>query len=311
MHHRTSMPTLYDILGVDVAASPAAVRHAWREAAVRTHPDTGGTAASFRAVKAAFTVLADPQARAAYDRSLLPDQPDMDDAWTPPPPSGAAYDPARRPDYASAHQATPEDRPFTGAYDEPAGPRPWQPGYVGPDGSWGSHGSAVPSDPDPTMEGEPASTRRGLVHFLTTAGVLALVLVALVWLSVALRAKGLVPLTTPATSRSLGGTWVLDGPPAFPPLSLGLLLNGWLWCLLPAMGLRWFWRPLSGVGRALVLLGIELVALLGAQLVVGTGWAWIALGSMALVATASRLWTARRAPAAPVPGTAVGVALVP
>jgi DnaJ-class molecular chaperone len=60
----------YALLGITADADGAAVRRAWRRLALRWHPDHAGDAATvtFQRISAAFTVLSDPVARAAYDR---------------------------------------------------------------------------------------------------------------------------------------------------------------------------------------------------------------------------------------------------
>jgi curved DNA-binding protein CbpA len=63
-------PTHYDILGVDVTATPEEVRTAYRLAARDHHPDAGGDAGRMQEVNAAWHVLGDPVRRAAYDREL-------------------------------------------------------------------------------------------------------------------------------------------------------------------------------------------------------------------------------------------------
>ncbi len=63
-------PTHYDVLGVDVTATPEEVRTAYRLAARDHHPDAGGDAGRMQEVNAAWHVLGDPVRRAAYDRDL-------------------------------------------------------------------------------------------------------------------------------------------------------------------------------------------------------------------------------------------------
>lgn len=62
----------YDLLSVDRAADEAALKAAYRKAAMQFHPDRNpGNAAAeakFKAVSEAYDVLKDPQKRAAYDR---------------------------------------------------------------------------------------------------------------------------------------------------------------------------------------------------------------------------------------------------
>ena len=60
---------LYKVLGVDRSASDAKIRDAYRRRARETHPDTGGDAAEFQAVQAAYETLSDPSRRRAYDRT--------------------------------------------------------------------------------------------------------------------------------------------------------------------------------------------------------------------------------------------------
>jgi hypothetical protein len=59
----------YGLLGVDAGASAAEVRRAWRRLALRWHPDRAGPSTKFifQTIQAAYTVLADPDARAVYD----------------------------------------------------------------------------------------------------------------------------------------------------------------------------------------------------------------------------------------------------
>jgi DnaJ-class molecular chaperone len=60
----------YGLLGIDAEADVAGVRRAWRRLALRWHPDRAGPGATpvFQKILAAYTVLSDPVARAAYDR---------------------------------------------------------------------------------------------------------------------------------------------------------------------------------------------------------------------------------------------------
>jgi len=60
---------LYDQLNVPRDASADDVKRAYRRKAREHHPDAGGDEETFKAVTHAYTVLADPQTRARYDRT--------------------------------------------------------------------------------------------------------------------------------------------------------------------------------------------------------------------------------------------------
>lgn len=61
------MESYYDTLGVDPTADAAQLRSAYRHAARKTHPDTGGTTEAFHAVQIAWDTLSDPTRRSRYD----------------------------------------------------------------------------------------------------------------------------------------------------------------------------------------------------------------------------------------------------
>lgn len=60
----------YSLLGIAPNASASQLRRAWRQLALQWHPDRAGASATatFQRLLAAYTVLADPVARAKYDR---------------------------------------------------------------------------------------------------------------------------------------------------------------------------------------------------------------------------------------------------
>ncbi|MDO1560152.1 molecular chaperone DnaJ [Brevundimonas sp. 2R-24] len=62
----------YETLGVDRTADAAALKSAFRKAAMEHHPDRNGgceeAAQRFKAINEAYSILSDPQKRAAYDR---------------------------------------------------------------------------------------------------------------------------------------------------------------------------------------------------------------------------------------------------
>lgn len=64
------MDDYYALLGVDRQTARAELRRAFRRLALKWHPDRAGSGATatFQKILAAYTVLADPMSRAAYDR---------------------------------------------------------------------------------------------------------------------------------------------------------------------------------------------------------------------------------------------------
>ncbi|HEY5938159.1 MAG TPA: DnaJ domain-containing protein [Kofleriaceae bacterium] len=60
----------YELFGVDDDADLATLRQAWRQLALRWHPDRAGpdTTVIFQKLSKAYAVLSDPHKRAAYDR---------------------------------------------------------------------------------------------------------------------------------------------------------------------------------------------------------------------------------------------------
>ena len=60
----------YALLGVEDRADVAELRRAWKHLALEFHPDRAGddATAAFQRLSAAYAVLSDPVARAAYDR---------------------------------------------------------------------------------------------------------------------------------------------------------------------------------------------------------------------------------------------------
>lgn len=65
------MTNHYAVLGIGSAASPEAIKSAYRQKARRVHPDAGHKEArDFHAVQAAYQVLSDPRRRAEYDRAF-------------------------------------------------------------------------------------------------------------------------------------------------------------------------------------------------------------------------------------------------
>ena len=57
----------YDVLGVRRNADENEIRRAYKQAALRHHPDRGGRAKDFEAINEAFSVLGDADRRRQYD----------------------------------------------------------------------------------------------------------------------------------------------------------------------------------------------------------------------------------------------------
>ncbi len=65
-----ALPDYYQILGVPSAAQPEEIVRAFRQQAMRCHPDRGGTDAAMRRLLEAWHVLRNPDSRQAYDEFL-------------------------------------------------------------------------------------------------------------------------------------------------------------------------------------------------------------------------------------------------
>lgn len=62
---------LYSVLGVHPSADAAEIRRKYRQAALRSHPDKGGSPEAFHLLTLAFEVLSCPASRAQHDRMHL------------------------------------------------------------------------------------------------------------------------------------------------------------------------------------------------------------------------------------------------
>jgi len=66
------MRDYYEILGVERGCDDGALKAAFRKQAMEHHPDRNGgcedAAGRFKEINEAYSVLSDPQKRAAYDR---------------------------------------------------------------------------------------------------------------------------------------------------------------------------------------------------------------------------------------------------
>lgn len=63
------MTNLYDELGVEPDATPAAIKAAHRKLVKAHHPDAGGDGDAFRRAQHAYDILSDPERRERYDRT--------------------------------------------------------------------------------------------------------------------------------------------------------------------------------------------------------------------------------------------------
>ena len=64
------MVSHYEVLGLSVEASAAAIRKAYRERAKCEHPDKGGSDKQFQRLQQAYEVLADTGSRRQYDLTV-------------------------------------------------------------------------------------------------------------------------------------------------------------------------------------------------------------------------------------------------
>ena len=109
----TAFEDYYALLGVRADTDRVELRRAWRRLALKWHPDRAGSAATatFQKISAAYTVLSDPVARAAYDRKWRA----VSSGAAIRPPSGAApspKEPARSPRAAAPPQGVPATPPI-------------------------------------------------------------------------------------------------------------------------------------------------------------------------------------------------------
>lgn len=133
-------PTLYDILGVAPDADRDEIRRAWRDAADRFEPGSGGGSKQFRLFNEAAEVLLDPERRAAYDEQLAG--------------AAAGGSPADRP---SGKQAVPgeapPESPEVGVV--PGAPIPGASAAVTPGSRAGTTSGATAPTPDRPRRGVP------------------------------------------------------------------------------------------------------------------------------------------------------------
>jgi len=88
------MKNPYAVLGADPSYDEAELRLAYIKAVKAAHPDHGGSARRFAQVREAWSILGDPQTRAAYDRGYL------------------MIPPGRTPDVGPTHNGRPMPNPW-------------------------------------------------------------------------------------------------------------------------------------------------------------------------------------------------------
>ena len=88
------MKDYYAILGITSAEDEAGIRHAFRDLAMRLHPDRAGAASkeAFQEIAEAYSVLGDRDRRAAYDRTRGKSA-SGDSRRRPPPSAGVVAEP--------------------------------------------------------------------------------------------------------------------------------------------------------------------------------------------------------------------------
>ena len=257
----TDLPTLYDILGVEPAATPEEIRQAWRSTAVRNHPDTGGTAATFRAARAAFDILSDSAQRSAYDEDLAA-RGSGGSSYSPP---GAASRSTSR-THADAAAPTGEQASWTDPTDQAAWTNdihrgvadnsncpPWCPNRYHSDHRSHQERLADAKASNPRPDRAAAWRKRwelcrgGLLPTLALMPVAYLVYSFVVW--------GFIPLPAHGMHATLLGTQYISGRPTFLAASIPNLINLFLLCLIPGIALHWFWKPFNLAGKVTVLGG--------------------------------------------------------
>jgi hypothetical protein len=115
----------YAVLGVEPSATQDEIRRAYRRGARAAHPDMGGSAERFQAVRDAFDAVGDPESRARYERGLREAPRAEEPAGRAHPaspasnPSGSAWDPAAR----RGRPGAPRERPAarTRSFGHPGG----------------------------------------------------------------------------------------------------------------------------------------------------------------------------------------------
>lgn len=63
-------PSYYQLLGVTQSATQKEIKKAYRKAAIKHHPDKGGSKENFQRIHEAYEVLSSPEKRQEYDQGL-------------------------------------------------------------------------------------------------------------------------------------------------------------------------------------------------------------------------------------------------
>lgn len=140
----TAVASHYETLGIESDAPVEDVRAAYTRLVKVVHPDHGGGAALFRAVREAYEELSDPARRAAYDASLS---------------AGAGGDAAYG---AVAQEEAPHESPTAGPQDQEwSSGAKWATGATC--GQWGTNGQAAPTTTAPATA--PAEARQPRIRW--------------------------------------------------------------------------------------------------------------------------------------------------
>ncbi|HEY0249778.1 MAG TPA: DnaJ domain-containing protein [Gryllotalpicola sp.] len=148
----------YEVLGVDARVSDDQLKRAYRRRLRETHPDTGGSAAEFRAVQDAWERVGTPEARATFDRTRSPFTGGGGAA-------GADADDERVWATSRTEGARRDTRPKARSYGHPGGWRRER--YLAMMREWVGRGAPLDDPYDPTLvRGAPYEIRHTLADAL-------------------------------------------------------------------------------------------------------------------------------------------------
>ncbi len=281
------LPSLYSLLGVEETASAADIKAAWRNTALRLHPDRdGGNAISFAAAEQAFTVLFDAASRESYDAQLRYErgfpgaEPPPTRTQAPPPPRTTPQDdrsggPRSWPD--PTDQAAWTNDIHREVADN-SNCRPWCPNRYHSDHRSHQERLADARASNPTRSNQRAAARagtsglvnqivvpdsalrKGVVWTMRHAAVPALCLMPVVFLAYSLVALGAIALPAKGMHNTLLGTQYIAGRPHLFLPTVSHLITLFVLSLPLGAGLQWLWRPFHLAGKLGVLGAITVAA---------------------------------------------------